>query len=449
MNPQDIAKKYGATFNSEDITKKYGASFTPISQIPTEPTTSKPQLPLLTKPNGGFGTALKDVATGAGKSLTKIATGTAGMLQGAGQRLIAGFTAKNSLNDSTAFDRRLAEVKATTGIPSLDSTKPQGQAVDNALAYKSQGEKTGGIISDVAQLATPFAGGNAEKLLVKGKSLYEAMQLSREAKATEKATSKITEMISPKATVKEAKLAQTQGRFVEGKPATTFRSGTADKILPSQKTLNATQTIQKNIPNASKMSPSQLYKAVDTNITETATKLRPQMEATPIKPETIQKLNTDWEALKKSQIADAPATEEINVAKRQTKFEATLQKSGSNSHADLWDTRIEYDNSIPENVKKANINSPESLQIQKQEWLDNRAILNDAIDASAKPEFKQMSDMYEAKNGILSKTKVEGADLSKLKQWIKNNPNKATALKAVLGVEGLRLLGIDPFKMIP
>ena len=60
-----------------------------------------------------------------------------------------------------------------------------------------------------------------------------------------------------------------------------------------------------------------------------------------------------------------------------------------------------------------------------------------------------MSNMYEARHGLLSQTKVEGALPSKLSQWMKDNPNKATALKAILGVEGLRLLGIDPLKMIP
>ncbi len=184
-----------------------------------------------------------------------------------------------------------------------------------------------------------------------------------------------------------------------------------------------------NIPNASEMSPSKLYTAIDNKITETATKLRPQMEATPIKPQTVEKINSDWESLKKSQIDNAPATEEANVAKRQAKFEATLKKSGSGNHADLWDTRINYDNSIAENVKKANINSPESLQLQKEEWLQNRKILSDAINDNvsgmgkvSQKAFSDMTNMYEARNGILSQTKATTTIQPSIASELYNSP---------------------------
>lgn len=421
MNPQDIAKKYGASFNTEDISKKYGASFSPTN---TEP--QKKKLPLLTKESGGFGTALKDVAVGAGKGLLRGARDLAGAFQGAGQRVIAGFSGKP-----------IEEVQATTGIKSLGDKTSQGQMVTEQLKPKSVGEKVGGVLETVAEVGTGFTVAKGPQAIQKARQGYTAY---KEGKAGEK----VTEMISPKPTVKQAQLAQTQGRLIEGKKPTLFKSGTEDSIAPSQKTQSASQTIVKNIPNASKMSPSELYKAVDENITNTATKLRPQMEATPIKPETVQKLNTDWESLKKSQVADAPATEEINVIKRQGKFESLLKKSGSNTHADLWDTAINYDNSIPDAVKKANSLSSESLQIQKQEWLDNRKILSDAIEKSSRPEFKQMSDMYEAKNGILSKTKIDKAQASKLKQLVKKHPEVAGTIKLVIGIEAFRrIFGVN------
>jgi hypothetical protein len=277
----------------------------------------------------------------------------------------------------------------------------------------------------------------------KGSSLFDAMKASREAKALEASSAKVTEMISPKATLKEARLAQTQGRLIEGKKPTLFRSGTADVILPAEKTKAATKTIIQEIPNAQKMTPGELYKAVDTKITETATNLRPKMQATKIKPKTIEKLNTDWEALKKQQMLDAPATEEANVLKRQSKFESFLQKSKSDNHADLWDTRIAYDDSIPANVKKANSLSSESLQLQREEWLQNRQILNDAFESATQPEFRTMSSLYEAKNGLLSQTKVEGVLPSKLVQWTKDNPKKWAAVKLYLGYEAVKRMGLD------
>lgn len=323
-----------------------------------------------------------------------------------------------------------------TGLPTIQAQATQ-RASDVYDLKQSPVSATADLVGQTVSGAADVLG--AEGLLKPTKAIldkgateatkaYESYQTANKAKQAEQATQKVTGMISPKPTVKEAKLAQTQGRLIQGKEPSLFRGGTEDQIMPSKKTLSASQTIVNNVPNASKMKPSELYQAVDSKIKETATKLRPQMEATPIKPDTIQKLNTDWEQIKKTQLADAPATEEPNVLKRQNKFEEFLKKSGAKNHADLWDTRIAYDDSIPDSVKKANSISSESLQLQKEEWLQNRNILNQAIDSTGKPEFKIMSDLYEAKNGLLSKTKVNGAQMSKANQFLKDNPKISAAL---------------------
>lgn len=387
--------------------------------------------------NEGIGKGAYNLVSGAGQmaagGINAALSPVAGAIGATGEKTHLGKPigqavdyAANKLNDLSEY----------LGIPlSTLVTKYPGieQDVSNAITI-------GGAVAGGAKL--PEIGAAAKGAVDAGAGLLSKAKAAKVAKTAAGETSKITEMISPKPTVKEAKLAQTQGRLVEGKKPTMFKAGTEDTITPSKKTIDATQTIQKNIPDAAKMSEPELYKAVDKHISDTATKLRPQMEATPIHPDTISKINDDWTSLKKSQIEDAPATEEANVIKRQNKFESLLKKSGNESHADLWDTRIKYDDSIPEGVKKANSMSPESLQIQKEEWLQNRSILNDAIDSSAKPEFKAMSDMYEAKNGILSKTKIKKAQPSKLNEWIKENPKKVSTLKAVVGIEVLKSLGI-------
>lgn len=260
---------------------------------------------------------------------------------------------------------------------------------------------------------------------------------------------KINEMISPKPTPKQAQIAQLEGRLYQGKSPSLFREGTSDKIATSNKTFNATQTILDKIPNASKMSPAELYTAVDNNITTIAENLKPQMQAVPIKPETIEKINTDWESLKKNQIEDAPATEEPNVMKRQGKFEAFLKKSESGNINDLWETRKAYDNSIPDGVKKANSFSSESLQLQKDEWLQNRTVLNNAINdnvsgmgATSQKAFSDMSNLYEAKTNLTAKTKVNEAALSKVNQFLKDNPTTAKILGGATIYEILKHLGL-------
>ena len=407
----------------EDVVKKLGIK--PKQATTPEPLPQEKPLPILTNEQGGVGTAIKDVSVGAGKAFVRGTRDVAGMLQGAGKAVLGAFGA-----DTTKM-----------GLDSLDSNTDSGKAVDETLQSRSRAEQVGTVLENVAELGTGF--------IKKGVPLINKAKGALNVAKEEKTAATITEMISPKPTVKEARLAQTQGRLVEGKSPTLFKAGTEDKILPSQKTLNASKTIMENIPNASKLKPTELYKAVDETISKTATELRPKMVKTPIKPETVDKINTEWEALKKSQILEAPATEEINVAKRQAKFESLLRKSGNGTHADLWDTRVLYDESIPDGVKKATSLSPESLQIQKEEWLQNRDILNSAINDNAfgmgkesQDAFAKMTNLYEAKTGLLSKAKVNEAALSKFNQFLKDNPKTAKILGGVTAYEVLKNLGV-------
>lgn len=258
-------------------------------------------------------------------------------------------------------------------------------------------------------------------------------------------TGKISDMIAPKPTNTQAKLAQSEGRIIAGKEPTLLRSGTPDTVIPSSKTRSASETIVNAIPNASKMTPQELYTAVDNHIGTTAKALRPQMDATPIKPQTIQKINDEWTTLKKTQMVNAPATEEVNVAKRQAKFESLLKKSGNENQGHLWDTRIVYDDSVPTAVKKATSQSSESLQLQREEWLQNRAILNNAINdtklgmgTKSQRAFSEMTDMYEAKTGLQSKAKIETkAQSSKITQFAKKHP---VITATVVGETGRRAL---------
>lgn len=400
--------------------------------------------PLLSQPSGGsflsnLSTAGKDLSTGFVKGALGGTRAVAQGLQGMGQRILASFQSGGNTfpNDPTRqaqYDKNLSNIQQNTGFKSLNPGTPESNSVDQALTPNTTGEKMGSGIETLGELGTGLSGGTTEAIISKGKGLLkgaiDAYTAAKEAKGTADATAKVGEMITPKATPKEAKLAMDQGRLVKGDKPTMFKAGTEDKILPTAKQQSATKTIIEKIPNADKMSPTELYTAVDNNISQTAQRLKPIMEATPIKPETLDKLNTDWSTLKKEQLANAPATEEANVAKRQNQFEEFLKKSGSDNQNDLWETRKSYDDSIKPNVKKANEMSPESLQMQKQEWLDNRAVLNSAIhDTSStmgkmsQKAFSDMSNLYEAKSNLLTKAKVETKiQPSKINQFIQRHP---------------------------
>lgn len=223
----------------------------------------------------------------------------------------------------------------------------------------------------------------------------------------------IAEKITPKPTTKEAQLATEEGRLYKEKPATWFTSSTGDKVALTEQQAQSARTITKLIPEASKMDEPTLYAAADEQVSTIATKLKPELEKTPLKDETIQKILDDTEKLKETQMSEAKATDEPNISKWQANFEKFINKSKLDNLNDLWETAKSYDNSIKENVKKATEISPEDLQTQKDIWLQNRRILKNAINdlknglgEKSRTAFSDMSDLYEAMNGIISKAEI-------------------------------------------
>jgi hypothetical protein len=302
--------------------------------------------------------------------------GKAGLAFGAGQGLASGLQAKGNV----------------------------GQVAQSTV----KGTAIGGV-TGLAGGAALGAGGAA--LADKTPEVQKAEELSN-----------IQDTISPKPTVKEARLAESEGRLVKGEPKTFWKSQTADEILPSDKTIKSSETIQRNIPNAGKMNETELYTAVDKKTGEIAKQLTPEMQKVSITDEVSTKLNDEWSSVKEKQISGADKTEETNVAKRQESFETNvlkkLEAKKNPTMNDLWEARQEYDNSVPKRVKEANVNSDSKLLAQKDEWLQNRRVLNNAINDSStglgktsKQAFSDMSDMYNAKQGILSKAKVQSTAL--------------------------------------
>ncbi|MEI6580796.1 MAG: hypothetical protein WCO07_01345 [bacterium] len=254
---------------------------------------------------------------------------------------------------------------------------------------------------------------------------------------------KIAELIAPKPTAKEAKLAEMQGRLYKGKEQTLFKGETADKIATSDEQLKQVQTIKKLIPKAETMDEPTLYDTMRDKINGMAVRLKPQLEKVKIEPATVEKITNDWEALKKIQIAKADASEEANVKKLQTQFETLLKKSKSGNMNDLWETAKIYDRSIDSSVKRANDMSDSKLLYKKEIWLQNRKILKDAINDSknglgetSRQAFSDMTDMYGAQQGILTKaevgTKLKGSKLSEF-----GNSTSGKLLKGAIGGAGV------------
>ena len=259
----------------------------------------------------------------------------------------------------------------------------------------------------------------------------------------------IQEKIMPKPTAKEAKLAQEQGRLSKGKEPTLLKKGTPDEVIPTKDTQRAIGTIHREIPNASQMDEATLHTALKDKIVEKSQLLEPEMKKVPIENDTVQQITDKWNKLKKEQIKNADASEEANVKKLQKQFEEKLKKSKSGNMNDLWKTAKEYDDSVPESVKKATNISDPKLQYKKEMWLENRSILRDAIKDTknglgkvAQQSFDDMHDMYNAKEGLLSKAKVElEGKPSKAGELLKNPYVKGAIGGGLLLEGGKKLLG--------
>lgn len=264
----------------------------------------------------------------------------------------------------------------------------------------------------------------------------------------------IKEKITPKPTVAQARLAMRQGRLVTGEPGGLLTKGTPDQLMTTDQQANSVRTIGSRILNASQMSEPELYTALKDEIANVGSQLQPEMQKTPLNPDTVEKINDANAALRKQLIQDAPATEEANVQKRQDQFEAFLKKSGSDNFNDLWETAKSYDDSIPDRVKNANANSSDSLQMQRQEWLQRRSILRDAINdnetgmgKTSQQAFSDMRDMYEAQNGLISKASIDTVgEPSKLNQFLKTPMGHMLKTGLEMAGAGSILKGIE---MIP
>lgn len=231
----------------------------------------------------------------------------------------------------------------------------------------------------------------------------------------EKELSKIEEMISPKLTAKETKLAESQGRIVKGKEPGLFTRGKPDVVISDDEVMKNAPIIQKNIPGAAKMDEATLADELKMKASEIAQELKPQLREIPASGKTITKINKDWEELMLKQRQETQFIDNLKGNKNEQKlFERRVKSISSNSTLDdIWEAAKSYDESIPENVKNATELSDSKLQYRKEMWLENRRIFKSAINDAAnglgdisKKAFSDMTAMYDSRENIISKAKV-------------------------------------------
>lgn len=145
MTLEEIQKKYGGSVTPENIVSQYGGKFTSKDE----------KMPLLTKDTGKTGTAVKDVAVGAGKGLVRGGRDLASLAQEGGKGLLGLFGVDTS----------------QMGIKSIDDSTSEGAQVTEQLKSKSRGEQVGGILENVAEVGTGLATKVGKTAIKKGGEL--------------------------------------------------------------------------------------------------------------------------------------------------------------------------------------------------------------------------------------------------------------------------------------
>ena len=379
---------------------------------------------------------------GAGSAMEKN-SGVGGVVADAALWAIGGKLVEGALKLSTPLLSKLIDkygqpvVDKMLGMLPESVTKGIGAVSDKlGSAMTTAADKTG--LTKLGEVASNIDKGISGKIKEKFAGTPEQQ--------SQKELSKIEEQIAPKLTSKEKKLAMSEGRVVEH-PEGIITKGKPPEIIGSNKVMKNAPIIRDNIPGFAKMQPSQQADELKMKIGGVAEDLKPQMKEVPVKGKTIIKMHTDWENLKETQSQEPEFLDNKSGNKAfQKQFETRLNTVSSDSNLnDVWEAVKSFDKSMPHTTTDATSISNEVSQYRKNMWLENRRILRSAIDdtaeglnGAAKKAFQDMSAMLDARNNIISKTKInlEG-NPSKLTQLIKKNPIKSAAVgAAATGVLG-------------
>jgi len=237
-------------------------------------------------------------------------------------------------------------------------------------------------------------------------------------------TDDVAQAISPKLTAQEQRAIIKEGRVVSPKDSILFGKR-ADVVTPTQDITRASKIIEDRVTNAKDLDTFKLSNEIEILNKETIKTIRPQFKEIKVSKNVTDDALTRWDELKKFQ-ADEPEFLAFAGGKKvQERFEGFLKEVKTRVKStdgkfrdkdldDVWAIRKRYDNSISDNVKQATDASAPSTQLQRDMWLQNREVLNDIIfdlsdglEKTAKESFTDMSLLYEARQNLITKGKID------------------------------------------
>lgn len=275
---------------------------------------------------------------------------------------------------------------------------------DDIFEPKSEAERAGAKAAFVGEIATGASGlvragvrKFAPKGLVKFKNKHDDLAAT----------------IAPKTTGQQGQQLLREKRVVQGR--TNPLTGKAkDVVLPDATLRRAQDVIEREIPDFS--DSFKLSDDIETLTTKKAKELKPQLQSVKTTDEGREYLVSEWETLKELQKSselwdDFPTSN----AKFQNKFQGFVDEAlEADNLDDLWDIRKRYDDIIRQTIKNPSPSASPSIQAKNEMWLQNRSILNDIIEGTAddldvavRGTWDDMSALYDARNNIISKARID------------------------------------------
>lgn len=277
------------------------------------------------------------------------------------------------------------------GEPSLDSTKPEGQAVDKYLAPKDKAEKVGGYLETGAELAVGGKG-----LLKPGAKLWERLLTGKNLTDEEKSFKAIVDTVSPNLTKKQTAEALASGRGEGGSLLT------KTKIKPDIRTLEVADAT-KGIIKPGSTSVENIGNVRGALKTE-AESLRGQIKSVD-HPVSFKEVNAKLNNLEVpiSVKSDATLSRQLRLVK-----DATMKiiRSGKGNVEGLLDARQEFDNLIDKEFPTLydRENAPMRSAVKAmRDGLNNIIESNLPDDVSYKASLKKQSLFYDAIDNMAEK----------------------------------------------
>lgn len=381
--------------------------FSSSPQIPQEEVAPEKGMPLLTNDSGGFGTALKDVAIGAGKSLIRGTRDVASGIQslGKGTAGLFGVDTSNS-NDE---------------ISSIDNNTPEGAQVNDELQSKSRGEQVGGALETVGELGAGLVTKGPEAL-TKATQAYDAY---KEAKVGKDAL----EVVTPKLSKLDTEKALAEGR---GETKGILRK---TAIAPDKRLLEVADATKGIVKKGA--SGADNINAVKTALNNEAESLKSQIKSVD-HPYSFKELNAKLSNIEEPiSLKGTPFEKQIGAVK-QAAMDIAKKKGGNISS--LLDSRKEFDALVSKEYP--NLYDKENAPMRNA-ITSIRNAMNDFIEKNLpegnnyRDSLRKQSLFYDAIDNIAGKSAGEvGGNI--ITNTIRKYPTATKIGTGILTGEGVR-----------